>query len=220
MDSKELASALLDELLARLQPATPEGDGLGWCYPESTVTYVYGSRADDGSPWYQGTKDDAGNFRQRGTDQSVKGIIKALYPFEQRSEKYGSSWKVRLVLDCGSAGTFSLQCGTQSVAGHNLIHALSGLDASEVSRPITVTPRASEQDAKVLFLEVSADGRQLPSAWDKAEAASKGFWAAKLSTALGTIRSVLGEGAVTAPTRAEVAPTPPPEPEPTDNPPF
>lgn len=218
-DIKALADAVLAELVSRIDGG--QDNQLGWCEPSDSNTYVYAARAADGSPWYAGHKDENGDFIQVPTSSSIKGTIAAFYPYEVNSDKYGKSWKLRLILDCGKAGRFHLTAGTQSVAGHNLIMGIADLK-ERLLEPIMITPIASEQDPKVLFLNITAGGEQIPTHWDKVAAADQNYWRQQMAAAIENVRVTLGNDAVTPPQRKEPEPVSEPNPEPTqyENPPF
>ena len=213
-DIKALADAVLAELVSRIDGG--QDNQLGWCEPSDSNTYVYAARAADGSPWYAGHKTENG-FVQIPTSSSIQGTIAAFYPYEVNSDKYGKSWKLRLILDCGKAGRFHLTAGTQSVAGHNLIMGIANL-GQHLLEPIMITPIASEQDPKVLFLNITVGGEQIPTHWDKAAAADQGYWRQRMTAAIEAVRVALGDAAVTPPQRKE--PEPVPEPARYENPPF
>ena len=100
-DIKALADEVLAELVSRIDGGK---DQLGWCEPIDRNNYVYAARADNGLPWYAGYKDGNGNFIQVPTSSSIQGRLVAFYPYEVSSDKYGKSWKLRLILDCGKSG--------------------------------------------------------------------------------------------------------------------
>jgi hypothetical protein len=156
--------ATTEQLLERIAialEARSNDEPQGFVDISSETQYVWIGKEGDAN-WY---------YRKDEVNAPINrlALIGRLTGLQLREKEYKgeTTFKIFVHLDCGRAGKVCLIAGIDTMFSRSLLLRLRKISREAIANPITIIPRASKDEEKVIFADVALGGERIAAEWDK-----------------------------------------------------
>jgi hypothetical protein len=156
--------ATTEQLLERIAialEARSNDEPQGFVDISSETQYVWIGKEGDAN-WY---------YRKDEVNAPINrlALIGRLTGLQLREKEYKgeTTFKIFVHLDCGRAGKVCLIAGIDTMFSRSLLLRLRNIPRVSIVNPITIIPRASKDEEKVIFADVAMGGDRVSAEWDK-----------------------------------------------------